>query len=411
MALITNTNITAQLAQLANTGTIDTSTLLGIINQGLSPDEQLINAKDMIRSIGVYKRFSDYDMIKAKPEIVTTGLWSGDTGQISKFYSSSLTLSSSKYYVNVYSSTASANPSNPSNPVPEVEFAIAYGHAFGSGSANANVNENTTYPTKATYFQYRSMLLNPGDTRFSFQNSSGIATNSDSIYVINLSRNRFRQSIDPGNWQLTLSGSAGIRTFIDNSGKTLNDANGLSGRVFQIASGAIDYSTGTATINSLYASNGLGFGLFYPDRGILVFNPTALGASLGSVTFSTGSGHTEIGNVSGSITTAYDTYNHMRLFAAISGGGDFDCRRTETISTQHFFVRVTNKEFNYSNNPSFVTTSSTFAVPQFETDPYTYITTLGLYNDANELVAVAKTSQPIPKSFDREALIKVKLSY
>ncbi len=46
----------------------------------------------------------------------------------------------------------------------------------------------------------------------------------------------------------------------------------------------------------------------------------------------------------------------------------------------------------------------------FETDPQTYITTIGLYNDANELIAVAKTSQPIVKSFDKEVLIKVKLS-
>jgi hypothetical protein len=34
-----------------------------------------------------------------------------------------------------------------------------------------------------------------------------------------------------------------------------------------------------------------------------------------------------------------------------------------------------------------------------------------LLNDANECVAVAKTSQPIVKSFDREVLIKVKLSF
>ena len=45
------------------------------------------------------------------------------------------------------------------------------------------------------------------------------------------------------------------------------------------------------------------------------------------------------------------------------------------------------------------------------TDPYTYITTIGLLNDANELIAVAKTSQPVAKSFDKEVLIKVKLSF
>jgi len=44
-------------------------------------------------------------------------------------------------------------------------------------------------------------------------------------------------------------------------------------------------------------------------------------------------------------------------------------------------------------------------------NPTTYITTVGLYNDANELLAVAKLSQPLTKDFTKEALIKVKLDY
>jgi hypothetical protein len=92
-------------------------------------------------------------------------------------------------------------------------------------------------------------------------------------------------------------------------------------------------------------------------------------------------------------------------------GGDFQARRTENVSTRHFFVRATNREFNYSNNPTYVNTNGTFAETSFETDPRTYITTVGLLNDSNELIAVAKTSQPIEKSFDKEVLIKVKLSF
>jgi hypothetical protein len=52
-----------------------------------------------------------------------------------------------------------------------------------------------------------------------------------------------------------------------------------------------------------------------------------------------------------------------------------------------------------------------FTEPSFETDPRTYITTVGLYNDSNELIAIAKTSQPVVKSFDKENLIRVKLSF
>ncbi len=46
-----------------------------------------------------------------------------------------------------------------------------------------------------------------------------------------------------------------------------------------------------------------------------------------------------------------------------------------------------------------------------QTDPKTYITTVGLYNDSNELLAIAKLSRPILKSSSREALIKVKLDF
>ena len=44
-------------------------------------------------------------------------------------------------------------------------------------------------------------------------------------------------------------------------------------------------------------------------------------------------------------------------------------------------------------------------------NPTTYITTVGMYNDAGDLLAVAKLSQPITKDFTKEALIRVKLDY
>jgi len=43
--------------------------------------------------------------------------------------------------------------------------------------------------------------------------------------------------------------------------------------------------------------------------------------------------------------------------------------------------------------------------------PVTYITTVGLYNDSNELLAVAKLSKPLQKDFTKETLVRVKLDY
>jgi hypothetical protein len=44
-------------------------------------------------------------------------------------------------------------------------------------------------------------------------------------------------------------------------------------------------------------------------------------------------------------------------------------------------------------------------------NPQTFITTVGMYNDNNELLAVAKLSRPLVKDFTKEALIRIKLDY
>jgi hypothetical protein len=222
--------------------------------------------------------------------------------------------------------------------------------------------------------------------------------------------------MDAGNWSLKLTAGNGTFTFIDNSGKKFGDDLGLSGRTFKVVSGSLNLGTeNEATINTPTSSNGQGFGLFYPDRGIIVLNPTAIGVTVGTIaneTLWTDDGAVIIsGSVTPSALTTTEQFNHARLLQAIRRGGDFEARRTEDVSTQHFFVRATNREFNYSNNPTYVNTDGSFSEPSFESDPKTFITTVGLLNDANEMIAVAKTSQPIPKSFDKEVLIKVKLSF
>ena len=90
----------------------------------------------------------------------------------------------------------------------------------------------------------------------------------------------------------------------------------------------------------------------------------------------------------------------------------FVARNSEKVTSTHYFVRVKNAEYNFSNNPSYVTGSvGQLAQTTFVNDPKTYITTVGLYNDNHELLAVAKLSKPLLKSFQRESLIRVKLDF
>ena len=413
MALINDPNITAQIAALANTGTVDSNQLVTLLNSVLPAGQQISTVG--AQTTGIYKRFGEFDKVNAKIEIVTTGLWANDSGSLTQYFTSSTQVGqqSGQYYYNVYDQ----NPV--SSETEEVQFAIAYGHVDGSGSANLAVDDNSLLATKATYAQYKSMLLDPIDSKFNFDNSTNIATNANGCYFINLARARYRESMDAGNWSLKVSGSNGLFTFIDNSGKKFGDTYGLSGNVFKVVSGSLELGTQSeATIKHSadiatdlkagHTATGEGFGEFYPERGIIVLNAKAIGNVVGNVGEV---GFQNTGSLQGGIATTHEAYNQKLLFYAIKKGGDFEARRTENISTQHFFVRATNREFNYSNNPTYVDSDGFFTEPTFEIDPQTFITTVGLYNDSNELIAVAKTSQPIVKSFDKEVLIKVKLSF
>ena len=406
MAIINDPNITRQIANLANAGQVDTNQILSLLNSVLPAGQQISSGISSV-SRGIYKRFGEFDRVNAKVEIVTTGIWSGGSGSLTSFFTSSVQedATSGQYYLNVYN----LDPSSTSTAEPQ--FAIAYGHADGSGSTLLSADDNALLPTKATYNQYKSMLLDNPREKFQFENSSGVATNANELYFINLNRARYREEMDAGNWKLLIQGSAGTFQFIDDSGQKFGDDLGRAGRVFKVVSGSLNIGTeDEATIVNTTGANGEGYGAFYPDRGIIVLNAKAIGSRAGNITFvRDGSPVTQ--QLSGSLQTNEHKYNHVGLYEAIKAGGDFEARRTENVNTQHFFVRATNREFNYSNNPTYTTGSGTFVETSFKTDPKTYITTVGLYNDANELIAVAKTSQPIAKSFDKEVLIKVKLSF
>ena len=398
-------NLTQELANYlqASSGNLTSEQLIKITNQYLSGGDKLGATGGSI-SNGIYKRFGEFDQVNGKVQVVTTGLWSGDTGSLSSFFTSSTqeVAASSNYYLNAYDSSA----------ISDVQFAVAYGHKFGSGSISLANDDSSTLATKATYSQYKSILLEQVDDKFEVPNSSGSLHSIDDIYVINLSRARYKEKMDAGNWSLSLSGSNGISTLIDDSGKKFSDTVGKAGRVFDVVSGSLNLgSENEATIVAKYSSGsqaqGQGFGKFYPDQGIIILNPSAVESSIGSSIDKDSSD----GGVLGYGISA-EAKNHFLLYNAIKGGGDFEARRTENVSTSHYFIRATNREFNFSNNPSFVTGSdNSFVESSFEKDPKTFITTIGLYSDSNEMLAVAKTSQPIAKSFDKEVLIKVKLDF
>ncbi len=213
--------------------------------------------------------------------------------------------------------------------------------------------DNSTLPTQVIYSQYRNILLAKDVERFTFDQ-----TESDDIYVINMQRSRLRQAIDAGNWQLGLSGSNGMRTFIDDSGlSTAVVGNLVANNVYNIRSGTIDdgFATGNSTV----------YGLVFPDYGVIILHPSAISSSVGFTKVSTvgqaraaltGS-QAPFAPYTGSDSTVY-LYQHEGLVRSISGSmvvaggaGDFKARSAETITSTNYFIRLRNNQYNYSNNP------------------------------------------------------------
>ena len=114
---------------------------------------------------------------------------------------------------------------------------------------------------------------------------------------------------------------------------------------------------------------------------------------------------------------AFNSISHSVAGAGAKNAAYFAARREEEISSTSYFARAHNKEFNFSSNPTYETTDSdnqrgAFTQPTFQGDPKAYITQVGLYDGmGGDLLAVAKLSQPVLKSFSREAIIKVKLDF
>ena len=400
-------NLSADLASYLsqNNGNLTSEQLTGIINNYLTGGDK-VAAQGGNLSTGVYKRFGEFDTVQGKIDTVTSGLWTGDTGSMTSFFTSSTQTEATKnYYLNVYN----ADPAT--DETATVQYAIAFGNKYGSGSVSLANSDDATLAAKATYAQYRSILLEEEDEFFSFTSASGGTHDSEDIFIVNVARARYKETMDPGNIEFKLAGPNGTQTFIDDSGKKFSDSVGKAGRVFNIVSGSLNLGTeNDPTVAENYSSgtaNGQGFGLFYPDQGLIVLNPAALRATVGTSIDSGSAGGSWL-----SKTFVYEGLNSYLLHNMLKEGEDFQARRVENISTSHYFVRAQNREFNFSNNPTFITGSDgTFKESTFETDPRTYITAIGLMNDANEILAVAKTSQPIEKSFDKEVLIKVKLDF
>lgn len=336
----------------------------------------------------IYTAFDPLDDIVTDiSEIQTAPIWTDNTPTLSAFYTSSTQSGSANVnsYLDILNGTAAASTT---------QFSITYGHYAGSGSADYdNTSKPGVSPSRAIYGQYANLLLADGTDKFTI---GGVEV--DDILVVNINRARFKEQLDPGNWQLNLDSNgvndSDILHLVDSSDSatsTINEA----GRVYDIVSGSI-------TNGPVGTTNALTFGKVFVDQGIIILDPTDIAAKS---TYTRAVAANTFGN------------NVASFLNAITGSTTgatpkFTARNKEEVKSTHYFVRVKNQAYNYSDNPTFVTGSdATLRYADFKNNPNTYITAIGMYDDSDNCLAIAKLSKPLLKSFSREALIKVKLEY
>jgi len=340
--------------------------------------------------------------------------WSltGSSGGYPSFGTSVYDVHRTMYYLNMYPGADARIRNDP-------YFSIAYGSIagdIGSGSFNVETGSIKVSPAKAIYTQYKNILLGSFDLdgMFTLQSGSTTVTATD-IWVLNFSAYKMKDKIDEGLFEFSLSGALGTISFIDNSPFTTQTQ-----AVYQLIAGTLASPPATPTYE--------GLGLLYPADGIVILNAALVAQKVGIPIAGNGLGSGEggPGGTGGWLYTVgtsggYFTYNHKTLAKSIQlSSNTMKVRKSEYIPSRHYFIRVKNREFNYSNNPTYVYDGTdgiaghakgTIRNIDFVNDPKTYITTIGLYNDSNELVAVGKLSRPAVKSFDSELLIKVRLDF
>ena len=339
------------------------------------------------------------DIVKLEdPSPIVTSTWTGNTNNLQVAHTASSqanfgsATSSGQFFINVYNEATSSTAA-------EVQYAIAYGNRHGSGALDFT-NDTGSFglsSARVIYNQYRQLVFQDETQNFKFGSHT-----PDDIYVINVNRARYKQRLSTGTLNLHISGGGGgagagkIVTYHLTDDSVTNGLQGNTlGGFYNIVSGTNgELFTGT---DIKQVGGSASYGLFYPHAGLIILNPDA---------FNHGDAY-----LVGTTNPNTADKNHELLLRHISAAGHFIVDTEEDINSQFYFVRAKNAQFNYTNNPSFVYASNNINFSTMKMNPKVFITTIGLYNDSNDLLAVAKLSQPVAKDFTKEALIRVKLDF
>jgi hypothetical protein len=263
-------------------------------------------------------------------------------------------------------------------------------------------------------------------------------TNLEEVFIVSFSRLLSKDEIKKGSFTMTMyTGSSATGSVTDDPGPamTLSDYNGENGYKVNspageygllltsstsedyFAAGLLFYQAGIAVITASIFRTVSGYNNFTADAGI-GYGPSGGSGKQGPAGGNVGSGSGHYLYLGSALTTSMTTEN-MLLSQSISGACDAFRTRLKSISFNNttelnstiYFCRANHNEFNYSANPTYLDSSKIVVKNNSSDLPVTYVTTIGLYSSDNELLAMAKLSEPLKKDPNTELTLRVRLDY
>jgi len=167
------------------------------------------------------------------------------------------------------------------------------------------------------------------------------------------------------------------------------------------------------------------YGLLFLDRGIMILDMsrsfdqrTYISGAIDSVEYSSGinpnmSASLCMFGASASIDNFLDHLCSTRFTASNETAMTF--QNVTNINSTIFFCRANPDSFNYSSNPTFTDDNNRIVVidegQELEQEAFTFVSSIGLYDDNNNLLGVAKLSRPVLKDSERDITFKVRLDF
>lgn len=273
-------------------------------------------------------------------------------------------------------------------------FDISFGYSANSALSGASATHAAVTKKINIYNQFAQLLVGYDATgsilKFDQDGDLTGGTKHNDLYFMAFSRLLVKDEIKKGSFQLALGVSSSTGPF--GTITTLYDAGAAN--EYRVNSPAGEY--GLLYSNS--AGTGTPVGLLYYQAGIAAFTASVFPTASFSGSFALSA------SLSGSTIQQLSDVLRQRIY-------NVQFNNTTELNSTIYFCRANHNEFNYSSNPTYLS-SSKIVVKNTSTDaPVSYITTVGMYSADNELLAVAKLSEPLKKDPTNELTIRVRLDY